>query len=117
MEQKLVETIVSAIADKKGKDIVSLDLTGFDGAICNHFVICHADSTTQVAAIADGIEQKVFEEMKEWPHRTEGLNNAVWVAVDYIDVMVHIFLGEMRDFYKLEQLWADAPATRYESED
>ena len=117
MEQKLVETIVSAIADKKGKNIVSLDLTGFDGAISDHFVICHATSTTQVAAIADGIEEKVFEVHKEWPRRTEGLNNSVWVAVDYIEVIVHIFLDEMRDFYKLEQLWGDAPATHYESED
>ncbi len=117
MEQKLVETIVSALADKKGKNIVSLDLRGFDGAICSHFVICHADSTTQVAALADGVEEKVIEVLKEKPHRVEGLNNAVWVAVDYIDVMVHIFLGELRDFYKLEQLWADAPVTRYESEE
>ena len=113
----MVETIVSAIADKKGKNIVSLDLTGFDGAISDHFVICHATSTTQVAAIADGIEEKVFEVHKEWPRRTEGLNNSVWVAVDYIEVMVHIFLTPLREYYQLEQLWADAPATRYESEE
>ena len=115
--EKLIETIVTAIQDKKGKDIVSLNLEGFDGAICSHFVVCNADSTAQVAAIADGIEEKVFEVHKEWPRRTEGLNNSVWVAVDYIEVMVHIFLDEMRDFYKLEQLWGDAPATHYESED
>lgn len=111
---KLIQTIVSAIEDKKGKDIVSLDLSGFDGAITSHFVICNADSTTQVAAIADGIEEKVLEVLGEKPWRIEGQQNALWIAVDYVDVVVHIFQTEMRSFYKLEELWADAPATRYE---
>lgn len=111
---KLIGTIVEAISDKKGKDIVSLDLSGFDGAIAKAFVICHADSTTQVAAIAAGIEEKVRDEVGEKPWRIEGLNNSIWVVVDYIDVMVHIFQTELRDFYKLEELWADAPLTRYE---
>mgnify|MGYP003423554221 FL=1 len=115
--EKLINTIVGAIQDKKGKNIVSLDLTGFDGAICSHFVICNADSTTQVAAIADGIEEKVFTELREKVHRIEGMNNAVWVAVDYIDVVVHIFQTELRDFYRLEQLWADAPRTEYPYEE
>ena len=69
---KLIETIVSAIEDKKGKNIVSLDLSGFDGAICSHFVVCNADSTTQVAAIADGIEEKVLETLGEKVWRIEG---------------------------------------------
>ena len=108
--EKLIETIVSAIEDKKGKNIVSLDLSGFDGAICSHFVVCSADSTTQVAAIADGIEGE-----KVW--RIEGQQNAVWIAMDYVDVVVHIFQTELRDFYKLEELWADAPVVRYEYEE
>ena len=97
--EKLIRTIVSAIEDKKGKNIVSLDLSGFDGAVCSHFVVCNADSTTQVAAIADGIEEKVHEVM------------------DYVDVVVHIFQTELRDYYRLEELWADAPTTRYEYEE
>lgn len=113
---KLLETIVEAIADKKGNNIVSLDLSGFDGAITSAFVICHADSTTQVAAIAASVEEKVQKELGEKPWRIEGLTNSVWVAVDYVDVVVHIFQTELRDFYKLEELWADAPATRYENE-
>jgi ribosome-associated protein len=113
---KLLKTIVSAIEDKKGKDIISLDLSGFDGAIASSFVICNADSTAQVEAIAGGIEEKVREALGEKPRRTEGLNNAIWVVMDYFDVMVHIFLTEARDFYRLEQLWADAPATRHEYE-
>ena len=99
---KLIETIVSAIEDKKGKDIVSLDLSGFDGAICSHFIVCNADSTTQVCAIADehrgdGCSRTLGE--KVW--RVEGQQNGVWVAMDYVDVVVHIFQTELRGFYKL----------------
>ncbi len=114
--KKLIETIVDAIADKKGKNIVSLDLTGIDGAICSCFVVCNADSTTQVAAIADGIEQKVSEVLGEKVWRVEGQQNALWIAMDYVDVVVHIFQTEQREFYKLEELWSDAPATQYEYE-
>jgi ribosome-associated protein len=112
--QKLIDTIVEAIDDKKGKGIVSLDLSGFDGAICSHFVVCHADSTTQVDAISGGIEDKVFEVMGEWPMRVEGRQNAFWVAMYYNDVIVHIFQTDMREYYRLEELWADAPMKRYE---
>ncbi len=113
---KMIETIVEAIQDKKGKDIVSLDLTGFDGAICSHFVVCHADSTTQVDAISNGIEEAMQEKLGEKLWRVEGRQMALWVAMDYVDVVVHIFQSELRDFYKLEELWADAPLTKYDSE-
>ena len=112
--EKLVNAIVEAIDDKKGKGIVSLDLSGFDGAIRSHFVVCHADSTTQVDAISSSIEEKAFEVMGEWPMRVEGRQNAFWVAMDYNDVIVHIFQTEMREYYRLEELWADAPMKRYE---
>ncbi len=114
---KLIETIVSAIEDKKGKNIVSLDLSGFDGAICSKFVVCNADSTTQVAAIATGVEEKVLEKLGEKVWRVEGQQNAFWIAMDYVDVVVHIFQTELRSFYRLEELWADAPMTRYEYEE
>ena len=113
---KLIETIVGAIEDKKGKNIVSLDLSGFDGAICSAFVVCNAESTTQVAAIADGIEEKVQQTLGEKVWRVEGQQSALWIAMDYVDVVVHIFQSELRDFYRLEELWADAPMTRYEYE-
>ncbi len=113
---KMIETIVEAIQDKKGKDIVSLDLTGFDGAICSHFVVCHAESTTQVDAISNGIEEAMQEKLGEKLWRVEGRQMALWVAMDYVDVVVHIFQSELRDFYKLEELWADAPLTKYDSE-
>ena len=95
---------------------ILVDMSGFDGTICSAFVICNADSTTQVEAIAHGIEQKTEEVLDEKARRIEGLTNSVWVAMDYGDVIVHIFQTELRDFYKLEQLRADAPMTRYESE-
>lgn len=117
MEEKLIETIVSAIQDKKGKNIISLDLSKFDGAICSHFIVCNADSTTQVAAIADGIEEKTLIDFKQSPWRVEGKQTGYWVAMDYIDVVVHIFQSPLREYYKLEDLWADAPLTKYESED
>jgi ribosome-associated protein len=113
---KLLETIVSAIEDKKGKNIISLDLSVFDGAVASSYVICNADSTAQVEAITNGIEERTIDKLREKPRRIEGLNNAIWVVMDYFDVMVHIFLTEARDFYRLEQLWADAPATRHEYE-
>lgn len=87
--EKLIETIVGAIQDKKGKDIVSLDLSGFDGAICSHFVVCNADSTMQVAAIADGVEEAVEEKLGEKVWRVEGKQTGLWVAMDYMDVVVH----------------------------
>ncbi len=114
---KLLETIIEAIKDKKGKNIVSLDMTGTDGAICSHFVICNADSTTQAGAIAAGIEEKTEKELKTRVWRVDGAANALWIAMDYVDIVVHIFQTEMRGFYKLEELWADAPATRYEDEE
>ena len=110
---ELLEVIVEAIDDKKGQNIVSLDLKGFDGAICDTFVICNADSTTQVDAIANGIEEKVYEKLKEKVWRVEGKENALWVVMDYGDIMVHIFQTELREFYKLEALWADAKMTKH----
>ncbi len=115
--QKLIDNIVGAIQDKKGHNIVSLDLTELEGTICDAFIICNADSTTQVDAIADGIVEELEEKLGEKPRRVEGKTNAAWIAIDYVDVMVHIFLTPLREYYRLEQLWADAPATRYESEE
>lgn len=115
--QKLINAIVEAIQNKKGHNIVSLDLSELEGTICDAFVVCNADSTTQVDAIADGIVEELEEKLGEKPRRVEGKTNAAWIAVDYVDVMVHIFLTPLREYYQLEQLWADTPATRYESEE
>lgn len=114
--EKMIETIVEAIQDKKGNDIVSLNLDGFDGAITSHFIICHADSTTQVEAISNGVEEAMAEKMGQNVWRVEGRQTGLWVAMDYIDVVVHIFQTELRDFYQLEELWSDAPLTEYKYE-
>jgi len=111
---KLVETIVEAIKNKKGGNIVVLDLSNFEGVITKYFIICDAESTIQVGAIEAGVEDEVRQELGEKVWRVHGLENSLWVAMDYGDAMVHIFQSEMRDFYRLEELWADAPATRYE---
>ena len=116
-EQVLIDVIAQAILDKKGKGVVSLDLTGMDGAICSHFVVCNADSTTQVSAIADAIEEAVYLKLGENPWRVEGKQTSLWVAMDYIDVVVHIFQSELRDYYRLEDLWADAPMVEYNDEE
>ena len=114
--QTLLRTIVHAMQDKKADRIVSLDLTALDGAVCDAFVICPAESTTQVAAITAGVEELTLREIGEKPYRIQGLDNALWVAMDYGNVMVHIFQSEMRDFYRLEELWADGELTRYEDQ-
>ncbi len=114
---KLLNSIVEAAQNRKAKNIISLDLQQLDGAICSHFVICNADSTTQVSAIADAIEEDVFNQLGQKVWRVDGKMNSLWVAMDYTDIIVHIFQTEMRDFYKLEELWADAPCTRYDYEE
>ena len=116
-EKVLIEVIAAAIQDKKGKGVVSLDLSGMDGAICSHFVVCNADSTTQVSAIADAVEEAVYLKLGENPWRVVGKQTGLWVAMDYIDVVVHIFQTDLRDYYKLEELWADAPMVEYEDID
>ena len=114
--EKLTGTIIRAIQDKKGKNIVSLDLSKIDGAICSCFIVCNADSTTQVAAIAAGIEEQVLETLGEKVWRVEGQQNALWIAMDYVDAMVHLFTPELSTFYHLEQMWEDADLTRLEDE-
>lgn len=110
---KLLNVIVEAIDKKKGNKIVSLDLSKFDGAICQYFVICDAQSTMQVSAIADGIAEDTQKILGEKPLRTHGQENSVWIAMDYGDIIVHIFQTEMRNYYKLEEFWGDAPMTSY----
>ena len=109
--EKLIETIVEGIADKKGKNIVIADLTATDNSVCKYFVICEGNTPTQVAAIADSVSDYVRVHAGVKPTAVEGLRNARWVAMDYSDVLVHIFVPEDRSFYNLENLWADALLT------
>lgn len=105
---QLKNTIVEAILEKKGGNIAILDLTKLDQTIADYFIICHAESTTQVDAISDFVERQTRTQLHESPIHKEGKNNALWVLLDYGDVVVHIFKEEQRYFYKIEELWADA---------
>lgn len=104
-----LRVIADAIIDKKGQNVVSLDLRPVGSSIADHFMICNADSTTNVAAIADNIMKKAREELGMKPLRTQGLENDFWIILDYGNIVVHVFLTQYREFYRLEDLWADAP--------
>lgn len=88
------------------------DLTKIEGTICQYFIICTGNSPTQVEAIAESVGDMVREQLSEKPAHVVGLENAQWVAMDYTDVLVHIFLPDVREYYDLEHLWEDAPLTR-----
>ena len=109
--KELIKNVVEGIQDKKGKNIKVADLTCIDDTICNYFVICQGNSPSQVSAIVDSVKDKVREESGVKPYAIDGLRNAQWVAMDYGDVLVHVFLPEVREFYNLENLWADARLT------
>ena len=113
MEQtgNLVHSIIKGIQEKKGNHIVVADLNGIDGAICQYFIICQGNSPAQVEAITESVGDMVRIELKEKPVHIVGLENAQWVAMDYTDVLVHIFLPDVREYYDLEHLWDDAKLT------
>ena len=106
--RELTDTIIKGIQEKKGQKISIVDLRGIEGAICSYFVICQGNSPMQVEAITDSVVETVREELGEKPVHVVGLDNAQWVAMDYTDVMVHIFLPDVREYYDLEHLWDDA---------
>lgn len=108
-----VQLIAQAMLDKKAQEVCSLDLTMLGTAICDHFVICHADSGVQVGAIADNIEEQMLVQAHRKVRRSQGKENLFWVILDYNDIVVHIFKTEYRRFYRLEDLWADAKIERY----
>ena len=104
----LTENIIKAIQDKKGDNITCLNLKNIDAAVTDYFIICDGTSNTQVSAIKDSIEKEVREALGEKPWHIEGTNNAEWILMDYVNVVVHIFQKETRDFFNIEGLWADA---------
>ncbi|MFI5171817.1 MAG: ribosome silencing factor [Chitinophagales bacterium] len=107
-QYSLTDIVIDSILDKKGEEIVDLDLTELTDAVSDHFIICHADSTTQVMAIGNHIRQNVFDKTGIKPFSAEGFENAEWILVDYLNVVVHVFYKEKRYFYQLEDLWHDA---------
>ncbi|MCI1648058.1 MAG: ribosome silencing factor [Bacteroides sp.] len=110
--KELIQQITEGIQNKKGKNIVIADLTQINDTICNYFVICQGNSPSQVIAIVDSIKDFARKGTGSKPCAVDGLHNSQWVAMDYADVLVHVFLPETREFYNLEHLWADAKLTQ-----
>ena len=113
MEQteKLVSTIIKGIQEKKGQGITVVDLKGIDGTIASYFIICQGNSPAQVEAIAESVSDTVRIDLHEKATNCVGLENCQWVAIDFTDVLVHVFLPEARQFYDLDNLWQDAKVT------
>jgi ribosome-associated protein len=109
-DEVLVNVIIEAIKEKKGKNIVKLDLRELKNTLCDYFVICEGDSTTQVNALAENIEKQTYLQQNTHPHHIEGRENSRWILLDFFSIVVHVFQKENRDFYKLEDLWSDGKA-------
>lgn len=110
--KELLQNIIEGIQEKKGRNINSINLQGVTGAICDYFVICEGNSPTQVSALADSVEKTVKDNTDESPIRVQGKQQSEWIGMDYGDVIVHIFLPELRGFYNLDVLWEDAISER-----
>jgi ribosome-associated protein len=113
----VLEQVVNAMQDKKARQIVSLDLSKIPNAVTKYFVICHAPSKTQVDAIYDNVIDIVREECGVKPFNREGQENSEWILIDYVDVVAHVFLEDIRTFYHLEDLWADAEIVNHKSDE
>ena len=111
--EQLNHWIIEGIRDKKGKNIIQLDLRELEDAPADFFIICEGDSNTHVKAISDSIYKKVKEELHTAPSHTEGTSNARWILMDYFNTIVHVFYPETRQFYEIEQLWSDAETTEF----
>ncbi len=117
LRDNLVETVIESIREKKGTGIAVADLSAIESASVGKFVICSAKSTTQVAAIADNIRERLLAETGTKPYAYDGYRNSQWIVIDYGELFVHVFLPEARNHYKLEQLWNDAEFTHIPDED
>lgn len=111
---KIIKTIINAASDKKAVEIVSLNLKNIPEAVADFFIICEASNTTQLKAICDNVEEKVWEYCKEKPFQYRGKQGEKWILVDFINVVFHCMTEEIRHFYNLEELWQDAAVTKHE---
>ena len=108
---QLITYILKGIEEVKGKDVTLLDLRELDNTVCDYFVICNGTSNTQVNAIVNSIQKTVSREIKDKPWHVEGTENAEWVLIDYVNVVVHVFQKSIREYYDIEGLWGDAKTT------
>jgi ribosome-associated protein len=109
--KQLVDNVIEGIQEKKGSNIIVLDMADVENSITNYFIICEGDSDTHVGAIADSVEDYILKKTNEKPFHVEGKKVAQWILIDYLDVIVHVFQRATRSFYNLETLWADAKKT------
>jgi ribosome-associated protein len=107
----LLANIIKGIEEVKGNDIDILDLREIDNSACDYFVICNGTSNTQVNAIVNSIQKTVSKELKDKPWHVEGSENAEWVLMDYVNIVVHVFQTHIREYYNIESLWGDAKIT------
>ncbi|MFP4092879.1 MAG: ribosome silencing factor [Cyclobacteriaceae bacterium] len=114
--EELSKVVVQGMQEKKAEDIVVMDLRSVKNAIADFFIICSGTSDTHIDAISDSIEKEVHKNTKENPWHREGKENKEWVLLDYVNVVAHIFYGERREFYSLEELWGDAVINSVDSE-
>ncbi len=112
---QLITEIVRGIEEIKGQDIEILDLREIENTVCDYFVICNGTSNTQVNAIVNSVQKLVSKSLQEKPWHVEGSNNAEWVLLDYVHVVVHVFQKQIRDFYNIEGLWGDATSLKIET--
>ncbi len=112
---QLITVILDGIEDVKGQDINILDLRDIENTVCDYFVICEGTSNTQVNAIVNSIQKKVSKTLKDKPWHIEGQDNAEWVLMDYVNVVVHVFQKHIREYYDIESLWGDAVTTEVKS--
>ncbi len=111
---KIIKTIIAAIREKKGENLISLDLRKIKEAVADFFIICEAGNQPQIRAIAENVERQVKEKCGESPYHHEGYTNLQWVLIDYVNVVVHVMLTENRKFYKLEEMWSDAASEKHD---
>lgn len=112
--EELKKIVLKAILDKKASEVVELDLRNLNDTVADYFIVCHANNTTQVNAIADAVYQNVKSELGILSKSQEGKANAQWIVLDYFDIVVHVFLHETREYYQLEELWSDAITIEHE---
>jgi len=115
LSDKLAEVVVLGMQEKKGNEIVKMDIRDINATISDYYVVCHADSSAQVYAIAKSVEEEVFKAFGEDPWHKEGHDNGEWILLDFVDVVVHIFKTEKREHYRIEDLWGDAKTKSYQS--
>ena len=112
---ELISLIIQGIEDIKGQSISLLDLRNIENTVCDYFIICNGNSNTQVNAIVSSVQKNVSKNIREKPYQIEGVENAEWVLMDYVNVVVHVFQKHKREYYDIENLWGDAKITEIET--